>query len=180
MEGRWHVKSLLLLLSILFSAQVFADGLIKLDFGYWMNDVQQGSDNKTSRQIIDLTAGYLWPMGFTIFGQYSMQTDSSTGQQDGKGTSYGPGIGFVSRGNDLGGYILGTYYFSAEYAQGSTTQKGTGYQIDLGLKIPVKSIFIVAGMSYEHFDYPKNNVGPNTPTLSHSQIDPRIGLMFEF
>lgn len=174
--------SLILLPLMLFlSFDVFADGLFRAQFGYDMDESNSASttDVTRTRQFIDLAGGYLWSEGFVLGGQYAMEKDDETNKQEGNRTSYGPMLGWISR-SDVGPYITGTYYLSSKYVQGGNSYDGNGYQVDLGLRVNLSKIYLVAGMSYESFDYGKNNGAAISPDLKQSHIDPRLGLQLEF
>lgn len=172
-----------LVLFSLISLNAFADGMFRFDFGYVMDDKAQGAtDNKETRQLMDFAGGYIWPVGFVVLGQYAMEKDISTGggtTNESNRTSYGPGIGWISR-QAVGAYITGTYYFSSKYVASGINYDGTGYQLDVGLRVDLSKVFLLAGMSYEAFEYTKNNSTALSPSVKHSHIDPRIGVQFEF
>src|SRR4051812_42572039 len=96
-----RTQIVLLALSLL-SINAFADGMVRTDFGYVMDDQSSGgTDTKPTRQPIEFAGGYLWPSGFTILGQYVMEADPPTASPrssvPGNRHSFGPGIEWISR-----------------------------------------------------------------------------------
>ena len=181
-----HMKTvtrLFFLLSLTRPALALADGLFRADFGYMLDDTQSnGSDTKTTRQLIDLTGGYIFQPGWVLTAQYAMEkvdaTNSGTTTESNR-TSYGPGGGWVSRQN-VGPYVTGTFYFASNWVTPGATYQGWGYQLDVGMKVDIQKIFLVGGLSYEYFEYAKTSTGTVSPSLKQSHIDPRIGLQIEF
>src|SRR5512135_1853518 len=98
---------------------------------YYSYDDRDNGGNlaQVTGQYLDLRLGYVMPYNLYFGGLYSMM-DRKDGTTDRKRTSYGPSIGVVYNGFEL----IGTYIFSSQYVEdsGTTLQKGSGIQIDLG------------------------------------------------
>jgi hypothetical protein len=177
------LRNLIWISLLLFSIPAQADGFFRVAAGYVMDQTRSGGgETKETRQLIDFAAGFMSSQGFALFGQYAMEKNQSTSGStttEGNRTSYGPGLGWMTP-NGFGPYITAAYYMSSNYVVSGTTYQGTGYQVDLGLKIDLSKIFLLAGISYEKFDYPKTSTTTLSPSLQHSHIDPRIGIQFQF
>lgn len=178
------MKNLISLIVVaLFSTNSFATGMARADFGYVMDQEKSGSvDTTNTRQIIEFAGGFMWPAGIALFGQYATETITATSggsTTTSTRTSYGPGLGWYAR-SAIGGYITGVYYFNSKLASPGTTYTGTGYQADLGLKVAVSSLVILAGLSYAGFNYTKTQAGALTPSYKMANLSPRVGVMFEF
>jgi hypothetical protein len=177
------MRTLFCVFALTLGSLVHADGLARVDVGYTSSEIQSGSStSKDTRQIIEIGGGYLTQKRWLILGQYAQETvNSSSGGSTTTSTrtSYGPGFGWVSN-RDVGAYIDAIYYFSSQYAEQGTTLKGSGYQADLGLKIVLSKMAVLAGFSYAHFDYNKTNTGTLSPAIKHTVLAPRLGLQFEF
>jgi hypothetical protein len=55
------MKTLIVSLALaVISFNAFADGLFRADFGYVMDETNNGSDTKNSRQLIDVYGAYVF------------------------------------------------------------------------------------------------------------------------
>lgn len=177
----WH--KILILIVVASGLAAHADGMARLNLGYGMSDDKTGSsETKTTTQNIDVAGAYLWPSHFMVLGQYAMESESvtsGTSTTNYNRTSYGPGIGWVTK-KDLGLYVDAIYYFSSTYVEPGQTQKGWGYQLDLDLRIAFSRFSMLAGFAYANYTYTKNDVGNLSPAPTHTGIQPRLGVYFEF
>jgi hypothetical protein len=177
------MKTLIVSLALaVISFNAFADGLFRADFGYVMDETNNGSDTKNSRQLIDVYGAYVFDQGWLILGEYAMEKDDSTSggsTTEGNRTSFGPGFGWMSR-DPVGMYATATYFFSSKYNVNGSSYDGWGYQIELGLKVDLSKVFLTTGLAYEAFDYSKNNGNSLSPDYKQNHIAPHVGLQIEF
>jgi hypothetical protein len=178
------IASLLLMTALmLISPFARADGFVRGQLGYALStESSGGNESKSTRQVIDFAGGYIAQARWALLAQYATETvkDTSGGSTvTGNRTSYGVGGGYIS-GGSVGGYITGTYYLSSEYDRGGTNYKGSGYQVDLGLKVEISRIFLTAGLSYAGFTYKETQSGTLPDPLKQTHLVPRVGLQFEF
>lgn len=66
----------------------------------------------------------------------------------------------------------------------SSTYQGGGYQVDLGVRFKLSSVFVGLQMSYKMFEYKKYTTGGAsvalTEPIKQGFVDPYFALFFEF
>lgn len=172
---KFLLRALLAIVSIT-SLSAVADGYLKLGAMYMMG--AEGSDemNETSRTLLDLGAGYVWPKGWTLGALYGIEKRKyGEGTTDLERTSYGPTVGWITRDSD-GPYILGSYFLKSE----RNDYEGTGYQVDLGYKFDLSKVALAMQVSYKGFEYTKSNGNSINPPYKEKYLDPYFVLMIEF
>lgn len=126
--------------------------------------------SEVTRTLTDFGGGAVSDQGWTLGLLYSTENVSPDGLSR---VSYGPTVGWITRKED-GPYILGTYLLSSKYTGYDT---GTGYQIDLGLKMTFSKISLAPQISIKHYSYPASGGGAK---FVQDYVDPYFVLFFEF
>lgn len=179
-----------LIFGLLFANLSQAAVFLKPTFSvYQKQEENSGTKESLSRTVIELPVGWISQSGIDIHGTYS--TDKNTAKSEtggvsteltGSRTSLGAGLGWFSKG-DPGFYAMGTYYLSSDYIEDTRTYKGTGYQIDAGVKIGFRRVLIGLQVSHKYFEYKKYTMGGATVDLTEPRkqtyLDPAVSVIIE-
>ena len=88
--------------------------------------------------------------------------------------------------NDERAFYHLSYYLSSElkYADDTTFQKGSGFQVDIGWKMKIRrSIYFIPQMTYRKLSYTEVAIGSSETEVDSSDFGefiPQIGLMYEY
>ncbi len=154
------------------STSASAEGYFRLGALYWSEEVGDPAV-KSSRTLLDLGGGYIWPSGLTLGGLYGTEKRKA-GDSSWDRLSYGPTLGWMQKGE--GFYILGTYFFKSEYED----YEGTGIEADLGYRFKISSVGVGLQFAYKQFEYTKLNGASVSPAYKQTYIDPYFTFWFEF
>lgn len=172
-----HKINLFILSLLLVPTLSFADGYLRLG-GMYLSSTEGydgGGDTKTTRTLMDLGAGYIWPAGWTVGGLYSTETIKSGGLSMER-KSMGPTVGWISQ-KQSGFYVLATYILKAEK---DPEFEGTGYQGDFGYKFNIGRLSFAPQLTYRHLNFDKYAGNTLNPKYTETKIDPYFVLWFEF
>lgn len=158
------------------SSFVQAAGYVRIATMY-MSDSSgtEGATTDTSRTMIDLGAGKLFPNGFTIGGMYGSEKYDN-GSSTSNRTGIGPTIGWV-KNKASGFFVLGTYFINPTMTGG---YKGKGYQIDIGYRFDLENISIAPQFSKKSFSYDEQNGQSISPAYVEDRIDPYFVVWIPF
>jgi hypothetical protein len=177
------MKSWLLIPLLLLPLTARADKFFRPAFGYTIDKSgSTGSETTTTRQLIDLAGGWKGNSGLTVLGMYGMDNktvSSSGGSTQMNRTSYGAGIGFLSK-QAMGIYADAVYFINADLTSGSNKYNGTGYQATLGYKFDLSKFSIGLQFAYRSFTYTKLNGATLATTYDQTNLDPMFAFIFVF
>jgi hypothetical protein len=171
-----------LLLAAFQPALAHANVLLRPALSYSSVATEAGdTKTTTTRRLIDVTAGYVYPSGLSLLGLYGMETKTSesggsSSTDDRK--SLGAGLGWQSQG--YGPYLAGLYIFDNKLSSGGTNYKGTGMQFDLGYRFTISGLGIGLQMSYRMFTYKEAGGVSLSPQIKYTHIDPMFAFSLGF
>ena len=153
---------ILLLCSSLGRASVYVKPV-----GMYESTSSNGVSNSSTR--LEVGAGYITEKGWVLGGIYVNDTHIvSSG-------AFGPSAGWTTL-NDSGPFIIGHYFLPSNSASGSASGgKRSGFQVDFGIKAPLRRASLVVQLSYTK--YLANAVSSNSGS---SYIRPAFGLFINF
>lgn len=120
--------------------------------------------------IFDLSAGYMTEKGWLLGGIYT--SNSSAGMSN--GPVYGPTLGWSSL-KEIGPFVMVHYYVPKSSYPGVSTEKTTGFQGDVGLKIAMRKFSLAVQMSYRKYIQKSD-----FQSFSYSFVKPALGLFLVF
>lgn len=163
------------LVAFLTTTSAFADGYFKGALLY-QNDKSgtEGAQGSTTRQVIDIAAGYLDPKGWMYGLLYAMDSSSAGGGSLNR-TAMGPSIGWMSM-KDNGPYIMATYFYTAKM----DPMEGTGFGLDVGYKFAVRRIAFGFQLSKRTITYDKANGAAMSPKYVEDKLDPAFVMLVTF
>ncbi len=191
-----HVKKIVLLIFLLnfLSLNSFADILIAPGLS-----IQQGTSNSGATSLNPTsyaTTSNLQVLEFVIAWttekSWAFGINSATDTQSIKiGSSAASTYTRASTGLVAGMVTekfsgLFTYYFASSYslASASSTYTGSGFQLDLGYKIPVKGWAFGPRLTYRSFSYTNYTYSSTSESLSTAKTDvelyPSVGVWLTF
>jgi hypothetical protein len=147
------LKALVFLGVIFNSGLALAEGMGKLGLFYISaTSEDSGVQSKTTRTMYDLGLYYKFQGSGMVLGALYQNDANASDSATVNRTSYGVSGGYMTR-KDSGGYIIATYFISSTFGD---YNEGSGFQIDLGYKVPTK-IPLAFQISYKSYDYSKWN-----------------------
>jgi hypothetical protein len=200
MRSRFLIRAFAALLPvalIFFASSAGAKVFLKPGLMYLKDsDDNNGSKATTVRTLVDMGLDYSfdkggWTLG-VLYGTETSRTEtqtqsfgsSSTSITEATRASFGPSLGWVFPKDGNGPYLLGTYFITSDYKEGTTIYKGTGYQATLGARFKASRAFLAVELNYKSFEYKRSVTGTFTadvnPPRRQTYIDPGFSAFFEF
>lgn len=163
-----YIAALILVFGSLVGArEARAQGYIRGGAMYLSEGSGSGTINKTSRTLIDVGAGYAHADGWTLGFLYGTESVTySGGAASTNRASFGPSVGYMKA--DTGFYGMASYFLTSTYS----SYKGTGYEIDVGYKVPMGKVSLGVQMSYKRFKYTESGGSSIDPPYEQEYIDP--------